>query len=337
MKKRKLGIIGCGYWGINYVRVFGELLHPSLIAAYDFSAKQRGHVKRKLPLTQVYAGLNSLLDEKKISAVVVATPASTHFKIVKQCLLKGKHVLVEKPLTLKVDEAEELIALAEKQGRLLMIGHTFLYNPAVRKIKEYVEKDDFGRIYYLHATRTHLGLIREDVNAIWDLAPHDVSVFNYLIGACPLSVSAVGGRFLQKGKEDLGFITLTYDNNILGNIHVCWADSNKVRELVIVGNKERIVFNDLDNLEKIRIFKKGISVERDDGSFGEFQFMLRDGDIISPKITLSEPLKNQCSEFLECLENNKNPLADGANGLEVVKVMCAIEKSLKQEGSPVKI
>ena len=190
----------------------------------------------------------------------------------------------------------------------------------------------------MHSTRTNLGPIRNDVNAIWDLAPHDVSIFDYLLEAQPLWVSAVGSRLLGNSKEDVGFITLAYPGDVIGNIHVSWADPNKVREVVAVGSRRRIVFDDLNNLERVRIFEKGVSpsmVEAD--SFGEFRFLVRDGDIISPKIEPSEPLKNQCSHFLDCIEKGMRPLTDGQNGLEVVRVMEAVQESLRQRGAPVEI
>jgi predicted dehydrogenase len=240
--------------------------------------------------------------------------------------------LIEKPLSLSAKEAEELVLIAEKKKKILMIGHTFLYNPAIRKMKKYIEEGKVGAIYYMHATRTHLGLVREDVSSVWDLAPHDVSIFNYLIDSMPKYVSALGGNFLQKGKEDVAFITLKYPDGVLANIHVSWADSNKVREVQVVGSKARMVFNDLDNLEKLKIFKKGIFIDKPYNDFGEFQYVLRDGDIISPKIDLLEPLKEQCKHFIGCVTKRKRPLTDGRNGLDVVRVMQAIHASLKNNG-----
>jgi predicted dehydrogenase len=334
---QKVGIVGCGRWGANYVRVLSELQEAEVVWVCDQDRKQLDLMARRYPNAAVLTDLAEAVARPDTDAVVVATPAAAHYRAVKLALRAGKHVLSEKPLTTKVEEAEELGALAEKQGVVLMVGHTFLYNSAIRKMKSYIQDDDFGQIYYLHATRTHLGLIRPDVNAIWDLAPHDISIFNYLLEAAPIKVSAVGSRILKKDREDVGFVSLTYPKNIVGNIHVSWIDSNKVRELVVVGSKKRIVFNDLDNLEKIRIFEKGVAIEGQVDSFGEFQLLLRDGDIISPRIDTSEPLKNQCLHWLDCLEHGKKPLTDARNAVDVIRVMTAIDRSLSLEGVPVEV
>lgn len=333
----KLGIIGCGRWGANYARVLSELPGASVSWICDEDERQLELITRRYPNVLALHNTEEAVISDQVDAVVIATPAATHFRVAKRALEAGKHVMIEKPLATRMEEAEKLAELAQSKKVMLMVGHTFLYNPAVRRMKSYVQDKEFGTVYYIHATRTHLGLIRKDVNAIWDLAPHDVSIFGYLLEAVPTSVSAVGSRILQNGREDVGFITLTYPNNVIGNIHVSWIDSNKVREVVVVGSNKRIVFDDLDNLERIRIFEKGVAIEGQVDNFGEFQLLLRDGDIISPKIETSEPLKNQCQHFLECLEKGERPLTDGWNGVEVVRVMAAIEHSLRLDGVPVQV
>ncbi|MBW1782634.1 MAG: Gfo/Idh/MocA family oxidoreductase [Deltaproteobacteria bacterium] len=331
-----IGIVGCGYWGINYVRVFNELSGVSVRRVCDVSDQRLHMVHNRFP--DVFPGsvLKDLLSDPEIDAVVIATPAADHYATVKASLLYDKHVLVEKPLTTRVEEAEELVELAKERECTLMVGHTFLYNPGIAKIKECVDDSDFGTIYYLHATRTHLGLIREDVNAMWDLAPHDISIFSFLLDKQPLWASAVAGTFLN-GRPDVGFINLGYPDGVVGNIHVSWIDSNKVREVVVVGSKKRVVFNDLNNLERIRIYEKGASVSADVNSFGEFQLQLRDGDIISPSFETSEPLKNQCMHFMDCVANGNAPLSGGDKGLDVVRVMAAIDRSVEQRGTAVEI
>lgn len=333
----RLGIIGCGRWGANYARVLSELPNMHVTWICDQDQRQLELITRRYPSVTALDNADAAISSDQAEAVVIATPAATHFRVAKRALEAGKHVMIEKPLATQVGEAQELAELAESKGVTLMVGHTFLYNSAVRKMKSYVQDRDFGTVYYMHATRTHLGLIRKDVNAIWDLAPHDVSIFGYLLEAVPTTVSAVGSRILQNGREDVGFITLTYPNNVIGNIHVSWIDSNKVREVVVVGSNKRIVFDDLDNLERIRIFEKGVAIEGQVDSFGEFQLLLRDGDIISPKVETSEPLKNQCQHFLECLERGERPLTDGWNGVEVVRIMAAIDRSLTLDGVPVQV
>jgi predicted dehydrogenase len=333
-----IGIIGCGYWGINYVRVFDELPGCRVLGVCDLSEDRLSRVRQRFPHVATYTDLSALLNEQT-EAIVVATPSSTHYMLARQCLLSGKHVLVEKPfVTEGVAEGERLIALAKDRQRTLMVGHTFLYNPSVRVMKEYVDAGDCGEIYYLHATRTNLGPIRKDANALWDLIPHDLSIFGYLLGSQPLWVSAVATRLLRNSREDVGFVTLAYPNGVLGHIHASWADPDKVREVVLVGSKRRVVFNDLNTRESIRIFEKGISPsETDVDSFGEFRLLIRDGDIVSPKVEAGEPLKNQCAHFLECMANGSRPLSDGVNGLEVVRTLLAIDESVRRNGAPVEV
>ncbi|MBU1626114.1 Gfo/Idh/MocA family oxidoreductase, partial [bacterium] len=285
-EKINLGVIGCGHWGKNYIRIFSELPETSLIACCDTNKSILKNLSSRYPSLKTTDNHEDIVNDKGIDAIIVATPAMTHYKILKSALDAGKHVLAEKPLTGKVLEAEELITISEKKALTLMVSHTFLYNTAVRKMKEYLKKEIFGDIYYLYSRRTHLGLIREDVSTIWDLATHDISIFSYLLDSQPEKAQVIGGRYLEKTGSDVAFINLIYPRNIIGNIHVSWIDSNKVREIVVVGSKQRIVFDDLNNLEKLRIFEKGISIDKDAESFGEFQYLLRDGDIISPKIDL---------------------------------------------------
>ncbi len=334
----KVAVVGCGVWGMNYLRVFSELPNSIVIGACDQSGDRLSLVHKRFPSVHLSSELQDILYDPGIEAVVVSTPATTHYEIAKECLLRGKHVLVEKPITTKVEEGEELIGLAEEKGLVLMVGHTFLFNPGIHKIKECIAQKDFGRIYYLHATRTNLGPIRHDVNAIWDLAPHDVSIMGYLLDQKPQWVSAIGARLLGNSREDVGFVTLGYPDAVIGNIHVSWIDPNKVREVVVVGSRKRIVFDDLNNVERIRIFEKGVSLlPMDADSFGEFRLQVRDGDIISPKVETSEPLKNQCQHFLDCIEEAKRPFSNGQNGLEVVRVMVAIDQSLQKNGIPVEV
>lgn len=333
-----IAIIGCGYWGINYVRVFSELPDSKVVLVCDTSEERLRAVRERFPLVSTTSNWEEALANKWVDAVVVATPATTHFSIAQQCLLVGKHVLVEKPLTTTVEDGEALVKTAEQLERVLMVGHTFLYNPGIRKVKDIVSQDDFGRIYYLHATRTNMGPVRPDVNSLWDLASHDVAIFNYLLDECPQWVSVVGSCVLGSGREDVGFATLHYSDGIIANVHVSWVDPNKVREVVVVGSQRRVVFDDLNNVERVRIYEKGIAhSELEAGSFGEYRLLVRDGDIISPRVDTSEPLKNLGAHFLDCIVHGKQPLSDGRNGLDVVKVMTSMDQSLAQNGAPVKV
>jgi len=333
-----VALIGCGYWGINYVRVFSEIPEAQIVLACDASEERLRVVRERYPLIQTTANYEEALNSRHVDAAIVATDAFSHYQIARQCLMSGKHVLVEKPLATDVSDSESLIQVADEQKRILMVGHTFLYNAGVRKMKELVSRDDFGRIYYVHATRTNMGPVRHDVNAVWDLASHDIAIFNYLLDAQPVWVSAVGSKVLGGEQEDVAFATLGYLNEVIANIHASWLDPNKVRGVVVVGSQRRIVFDDLNNVERVRIYEKGVSpapMEAD--SFGEFRLLVRDGDIISPRVEASEPLRNVTAHFVECVASGSRPLTDGYDGLHVVKVMSAIQGSMNLRGAPVTV
>ncbi len=333
-----IAIIGAGYWGINYVRVFNELSQTEVVAVCDQRPQRLQEVERRFPGTALTTDVAEVLSRDDVDAVVVATSATTHYQVAHACLTAGKHVLVEKPITVKAVDAKDLVNLAEGKGLTLMVGHVFLYNAGVRKVKDCLNQDEGSRVYYVYSRRTNLGPIRHDVNALWDLAPHDVSIFNYLLDSTPNWVSAIGSKVLRNCREDVGFISLGYEDGVVGHIHVSWADPNKVREIVVVSSDQRIVFDDVKNIEQVRIFEKGIASEEIEApSYGEFRFRIHDGDIISPRIEASEPLKSQCLHFIECFTQNKHPLTDGQSGLEVVQVMEAVDRSLAQNGAPVKV
>lgn len=332
-----IGIIGCGHWGPNYIRIFSSLPDVRIQTVCDSNPAKLATVKKQFHGIETVTDAHELILDPKISAIVICTPSSTHFELAKKGLLGGKHVLVEKPITLKADHAEELVQLAGEKNLILMVGHTFLYNPGVMKMKDLIDQGKLGKMYYINALRTHLGLVREDVNVVWDLAPHDVSILNHLVGKDPLRVSAIGACHLQKGREDAAFINLVYPDDIIALIQVSWADSNKQRRIQAVGSKARVVFDDLNSLERVKLFEKGIAKAPSTTDFGEFQLMLRDGDIWSPKIEAGEPLMLQCAHFLDCIRTRQMPRSDGRQGLSVVKVMCAIENSLRQGGAVVSV
>jgi predicted dehydrogenase len=268
---------------------------------------------------------------------VVCTTATTHHDVTRELLLAGKHVLVEKPLTTTSADADKLIDLAKSTSKILMVGHTFVYNAGIRKVKEYVQMGN-GRVYYLNARRTNLGPIRRDVNAIWDLAPHDIAIFNYLLDSSPEWVSAVSGKVLRNCRDDVGFISLGYPDNILAHIHVSWADPDKAREVVVVKSDRRIVFDDLNGAEQVRVFEKGVSpVEQEPLNYGELRFEIRDGDIISPHIEAVEPLKHQCRHFLECVRKGQRPISSAVEGRQVVRVLEAVNRSIESKGTQVEV
>jgi predicted dehydrogenase len=334
-----VAVVGCGYWGVNYVRVFSELPDSKVVAVCDKRTERLVDIARRYPSIELTEDVADVFEHPDVEAVVIAAEATRHHELVSEALHAGKHVLVEKPLTTSREDAEDLIELAESCGRHLLVGHTFLYNSGIQTIRKLVDDGSIGNTYYLYARRTSLGPIRHDVNAIWDLAPHDVTIFNYLLSATPQWVSAVGSRVLKNCRDDVGFITLGYGNGLIGHIHVSWVDPNKVREVVVVGSERRVVFNDLDPLERVRIFDKGVTLvpNEEPVSFGEFQFLLRDGDIVSPAIPPSEPLKNQCGHFLHCIRRGETPFTPAQQGRDTVAVMEAIAESVANDGAPVPI
>ncbi len=327
-----IAVIGCGYWGMNYVRIFNELTESRVVAVCEQSPERLKEIARRFPNVYLTTQIEDVISQPDVQAVIVCTEATSHFNVTRRLLLAGKHVLVEKPLTTTSSDAQKLIELADSQSATLMVGHTFIFNAGVRKVKEYVQQDS-GRVYYLYARRTNLGPIRRDVNALWDLAPHDIAIFNYLLNSTPGWVSAIGGKVLGNCRDDVGFISLGYPNNVLAHVHVSWADPDKAREVVVVKSDRRIVFNDLNGVEQVRVFEKGVSpVEEEPLNYGEFRFQIRDGDIVSPRVEPAEPLKNQCRHFLECVRTGKSPLSNGTDGRDVVRVLEAMNRSIELKG-----
>ena len=304
----------------------------------DAQDEQLRRAASRYPQIPILSDVSDAMRRDDTDAVIISTPASTHYKLARLVLESGRHVIVEKPLALEIEHCQELGELADKKGLVLMVAHTFLYNSGIQKLREYVNSSSFGRVYYLHATRTNLGPIRHDVNAVWDLAPHDISIFNYLLDEQPQWASAIGSRALGNEREDVAFITLGYSNDVVGNIHVSWADPNKVREVVVVGSRQRLVFDDLNSLERVRVYEKGVSVgETHAGSFGEFKLLMRDGDIVSPKIELNEPLKTQISDFVDSILENRQPISDALTGMHVVETLKAIDTSIRERGRAVEV
>jgi len=335
-----VAVVGCGYWGMNYVRLFTELPESRVVSVCDERPERLEEVARRFPGIQLTSQLETALCHDGLDAVIVCTNATTHYAVTRRALLAGKHVLVEKPLTTASVEAKQLIELAESKATVLMVGHTFVYNAGIHKMKEYVAAGR-DQVYYLYSSRTNLGPIRNDVNALWDLAPHDVAIFNYLLDSTPQWVSAVGAKVLRNCREDVGFISLGYKGertDIVGHIHVSWADPHKARELVVVGSDRRIVFDDLNGIEQVRVFEKGVkATPAEPLTYGDYRLQIRDGDIVSPRLEVSEPLKNQCRHFLECVTSGAAPITSARDGEQVVKVLEAIDRSLQLQGAPVRV
>ena len=335
IKKLRCAVVGAGYWGINYVRLLSQLSSATLVAVCEKSEKRAQDIKLIFPEVKIINEFEDLF-HVDFDAAIVCTDPSSHYQVAKKLLENKKHVLVEKPITTKSDDAQDLINLAEINQVILMVGHIFLFNSGIQKIKEEIASGNTGKVHYLYSKRTNLGPIRNDVNAIWDLAPHDIVIFNYLLDSLPEWVSAVGASFLRPGIPDVGFIQLGYPGGIIGSIHVSWIDPNKVREVVVVGSEQRILFNDISPQQKVTIYKKGIAAStRPLVGYGAFQTAIRDGDIYMPSVEISEPLSSQVQNFLDCIREKKQPLTDGRNGMEVIKVLEAIDESVSKNGMPI--
>ena len=328
-----IGLIGYGHWGPNHVRTFNGLPGCRVRVVADSDAARLDAVRQQFPGVEAVSRFEAALQHPDVHAVVVATPVMTHHGLVKAALLAGKDVLVEKPITYTAAEAQELTDLAEARGRVLMCGHIFLFNAGIRRLRQYVEDGTLGRVYYMAATRTNLGPLRRDVNALYDLGSHDVSIFHYLLGARPREAAAWGECFLQHDHEDFAFACLEYPNRTLGHMHVSWLNPRKERTLVVVGDKKMAVWDDTDTVEPIRLYDKGLMQEPYYDSFGQFQLVLRDADILIPKLKAEEPLKAQNQHFLECVRSRQTPLTDGAFARDVVLALETLQRSLRKGGA----
>jgi predicted dehydrogenase len=338
----RLGIIGLGYWGPNYARVLHELGRSTLAWACDARADALDLIRARYPEARLTTDAAEVLSDPEVDAVIVATPTSTHAELTLAALASGKHVLCEKPLAFTAAECDRVIEAAASAGRVLMVGHTFIFNPAVRRMKELVSNGVVGGIRYCHAARTGLGPIRQDVNALWDLAPHDVSIILDLFDRDPVEVVAVGESYLREGTEDVVFVTLRLEDHVLANIHVSWIDPHKTRRLTVIGERQMLVFDDVAADEKLRLYDRGASyettAERARGAeYGEYKAIVRDGDIVIPKVPPTEPLKEQTAHFLDCCEHGLEPETNGAAARRVVAVLEAASASLQASGEVVEI
>jgi len=332
----RVGLIGCGYWGPNLARNLHQIPQAKLVACCDLDPQALSKMRMLYPHVATTPDYRELLSNPNIEALVIATPPRSHYALAREALEAGKHVLVEKPLAMSSREAETLIALAEERGRVLMVGHIFEYHPAVRKIKALMEAGELGQIYYIYSNRVNLGRVQSDINALWSIAPHDISILLYLLGSMPESVCAHGGTFLNGVVEDVVFIFLSFPGNVLGHVHVSWLDPSKVRRMTIVGSRRMVVYDDVADEGKIKIYDKGVYRKGED-IYGEFQYRLHSGDISIPKLDMTEPLRIECMHFAECVRQGCRPQTDGANGLRVVQVLEAAQASLEQGGIAVSL
>ncbi len=327
----KVGVIGCGYWGPNLIRNFRSTPNCEMVICCDKDQDRLKRMQTLHPGIQTTTNHEELL-KMDIDAVVIATPVWTHYPLAKAFLNAGKHVFIEKPITPSSKECQELIELAESKKRVLMVGHTFEYTAPVNKIKELIDSGEIGEVMYISSTRVNLGLFQTDINVIWDLAPHDISIISYILGKQPVSVSAQGKDHYRAGIEDVAMTTLNYENGTIAFLHNSWLDPNKVRKMVFVGTKKMLVYDDTSPNEKIKIYDKGVDKPSYYNNFGEFQFSYRYGDIYIPRIEDYEALGKETAHFVDCILNNQTPRSDGYSGLRVVKVLEASSASLKQNG-----
>lgn len=334
-----VGIIGCGHWGPNHIRIFSQLSNSESLMCADLNEDRLKLIKGLYPKIQTTTDYKEILQNEKIDAVCIAVPTDIHYPLTKEALESGKHVLCEKPLTLKAEESEDLRETARKYNKKLMVGHIFLFNAGITWLKKYIESGELGKVYYAYATRTNLGPFRYDVDALWDLAPHDISIFNYLFESVPEKVSATSHNFLDSAQDDLCFSTLTYPDNIIANIHVSWLDPRKVRQITIVGDKKMVLWDDLDSMGPIKIYDKHVEkTETFYATYGEFQLLSKEGSITIPNVGISEPLKAQAQYFIDCIEQDREPvLVDAQKGADVVRTLCAIQKSVKADGQCVEV
>jgi len=333
----KIAVIGCGYWGPNLVRNFVQSNKVRELICCDLDQKRLDHMKKLYPSVKVLPDYKELLKVSDLDAVAIATPVKTHHPIAKDFLSREKHVFVEKPFTHSYESALELVELAEGKKRVLMVGHTFEYTAAVNKIREIVECGELGKILYISCIRVNLGLFQPDINVVWDLAPHDVSIILYVMGETPVSVNSQGKAHFKPEIEDVATTTLNFKNGVIAFIHNSWLDPNKIRRTTIVGTRKMLVYDDIENQEKIKIYDKGVEVPAHYDTFADFQFSYRYGDIYSPRIEDYEPLRKQCDHFLECIREGKSPHSDGYNGLRVVSILEAASESLKRSGKAINI
>jgi len=335
-RKIRLGVVGIGGWGKNLVRNYYLSPNAELSWICDLDDRKIDAIQQQSPAGRTTSRFEDLLEDDKLEAAVIATTAPSHFPLCKAALLAGKDVYVEKPFVLSVPHAEELIEIADKHGRILMVGHLLEYHPVVERLKQMIDGGELGDIRYVYSQRLNLGTVRGDENAMWNFAPHDISVILYLLGKQPSDVSARGQCYLQMGIHDVVFLSLNFAGKSMGHVHVSWLDPHKTRMLTIVGSKRMAVFDDLEPNEKLKIYDKGAEINMNYDRFAEY-VGLRFGDITVPYIRAAEPLQIECEHFLDCVRERRQPRSDGRDGLRVIQVLAAADRSLHLNGEPVQV
>jgi predicted dehydrogenase len=331
-----VAVVGVGGWGKNLARTYYQIPECSLKYICDLDQQKLEQLRLQLPGTMLTTRFEDLLKDSDVQAIAIATTAAAHYPLCKAALQAGKHVFVEKPFVLAVAEAEELIQIAAKEDRILMVGHLLEYHPVINRLKRMIDSKELGDIYYIYTQRVNLGTVRNDENALWNFSPHDISSILYLLGKEPTDVSARGQSYLQSGIEDVVFLTLNFNGQAMAHIHVSWLDPHKIRKITIVGSKKMAVFDDIESTEKLRVYDKSAEQNGNYNSFAEY-VTLRFGDITIPHLKVEEPLRLECQHFLECIREHNQPVSDGRDGLRVLRVLEAAQKSLRNNGMPVTI
>lgn len=333
----RIGVIGYGYWGPNLVRNFSEVPGSRVVAVSDIRADRLAQLQQRYPAITTTTDHRDLLTDSSIDAIVIATPVSTHFELAMQALHAGKHVFVEKPMTTSVEQAERLLDYAARCQRTIMVDHTFVFTGAVRKIKELVETEQLGRLYYYDSVRVNLGLFQHDVNVLWDLASHDLAIMDYVLGTQPSVVAAAGIGHIPGQPVDVAYLTCMFEGNLIAHFHVNWLSPVKVRRTLIGGDRQMIVYDDVEPSEKVKIYNKGVALTNGHESKYQLLVSYRTGDMWAPQLDLTEALRLEALHFVQCLEENRTPLTDGQAGLRVVRILEAASQSLVQGGRPVEV
>lgn len=340
MKKKEavgVSIVGVGYWGPNFIRNLSTIPQASIQYICDLDKKQLKKINQLYPGIKTTTKIQDLLKDKKTEGIIIATPVKTHFALAKLALEAGKHVLVEKPLTANVANAEELVALSKSQNKILMVDHTFIYHPAVQKMKQLVTKKELGELFYFDSVRTNLGLFQNDTNVLWDLATHDLSIMDYLLGQNPTEIIAIGAAHIRKDIENVVYVTVRYPGNLLGHIHVNWLSPVKLRTILLSGYHKMIAYNDMEPIEKIKIYDRSIRYKQNLENISWSKYRYRVGNIESPHIDDEEALHILCKHFINCMLGKEKPLTSGEQGLRIVTMLEAAQESLKQHGKPIQL
>jgi len=330
-------VIGVGYWGPNLIRNFISNPSTNIEFVCDLNEYRLNKIKQIYPSLRTFIDFREVIKSRYIDLVAISTPVDTHFELAKAAMENGKHVLLTKPMTSNSRQAEELTNIAERKNKKLFVDHTFLFHGAVKKIKSLITSKEIGDLFYFDSVRVNLGLFQHDVNVLWDLAPHDISIMHYLLNQKPVGVAAVGAAHFNSGLEDVAYLTIYYPNNLIAHIHINWLSPVKIRQTLIAGSKKMIVWDDNEPIEKIRIYDKGVDVIRSKDEVYKMLIQYRTGDMYCPRLDNTEALNSEINHIVECIENGTPCISDGKMGEIVVRILEAAQESIKNRGKEVKI